>query len=141
MRPDNVKPRPRDYEVGYGKPPAHTHFRKGRFGNLKSCSDRRDAARFNYAFCAKGNVLHVALDNVIHLGSIPTTTRIIRSKFASRTVRHRGLGALGQVAHVVSGPTGLETKTRLWLPAGAFRRGRNCVYGFVKSCLRNSVLP
>ena len=33
MTPDDEKPHPRDYAVGYGKPPTHTRFRKGRTGN------------------------------------------------------------------------------------------------------------
>jgi hypothetical protein len=33
MTPDEQNPRPRDGAVGYGKPPAHTRFRKGRSGN------------------------------------------------------------------------------------------------------------
>jgi hypothetical protein len=33
MSPDDENPGPRDFAIGYGKPPAHTRFRKGRSGN------------------------------------------------------------------------------------------------------------
>jgi hypothetical protein len=33
MTQDDEKPRRHDYAVGYGKPPTHTRFRKGRSGN------------------------------------------------------------------------------------------------------------
>jgi uncharacterized protein DUF5681 len=41
--PDGNKPRP--YEVGYGKPPVHTRFRKGVSGNPRGGSRAQRAAR------------------------------------------------------------------------------------------------
>lgn len=74
-------PAPASYEVGYGKPPVHSQFKKGQSGNPRG--RRRDTAQER----ARGLVLKEAYrlvtvregDNVI---SIPALQAILRSQVA-----------------------------------------------------------
>jgi Family of unknown function (DUF5681) len=77
--PDGNKPRP--YEVGYGKPPVHTRFRKGVSGNPSGGSRAQRAARAR-ALALKEAYRLVTVREGDKVTSLPAIQAVMRSQFA-----------------------------------------------------------
>jgi hypothetical protein len=77
--PDGKRPRP--YEVGYGKPPVHTRFRKGVSGNPRGGSRAQRAARAR-ALALKEAYRLVTVREGDKVTSLPAIQAVMRSQFA-----------------------------------------------------------
>ena len=77
--PDGNKPRP--YEVGYGKPPMHTRFRKGVSGNPRGGSRTQRAARVS-ALALKEAYRMVTVREGDKVTSLPAIQAVMRSQVA-----------------------------------------------------------
>jgi len=77
--PDGNKPRP--YEVGYGKPPVHTRFRKGVSGNPRGGSRAQTAARAR-ALELKEAYRLVTVREGDKVMSLPAIQAVMRSQIA-----------------------------------------------------------
>jgi Family of unknown function (DUF5681) len=75
------KKRPNDYAVGYGKPPAHTRFRKGRSGNPGGRPRRMTAGRAT-ALALKELYRPVTVREGDKLIKLPAIQAVLRSKVA-----------------------------------------------------------
>jgi hypothetical protein len=73
--------RPRSYEVGYGKPPVHTRFRKGVSGNPRGGSRAQRAARAR-ALALKEAYRLVTVREGDKVTSLPAIQAVMRSQFA-----------------------------------------------------------
>jgi hypothetical protein len=81
MTKDEKNSRPRDYAVGYGKPPAHTRFRKGRSGNPGGRPRGMTAGRVT-ALALKELYRPVTLREGDKLIKLPAIQAVLRSKVA-----------------------------------------------------------
>jgi hypothetical protein len=77
--PDGNGPRP--YEVGYGKPPVHTRFRKGVSGNPRGGSRAQRAARARVLALKEAYRL-VTVREGDKVTSLPAIQAVMRSQFA-----------------------------------------------------------
>ena len=77
--PDGNKPRP--YEVGYGKPPVRTRFRKGVSGNPRGGSRAQRAARVS-ALALKEAYRMVTVREGDKVTSLPAIQAVMRSQVA-----------------------------------------------------------
>ena len=77
--PDGNKPRP--YEVGYGKPPEHTRFRKGVSGNPRGGSRAQRSARAT-ALALKEAYRMVTVREGDKVTSLPAIQAVMRSQVA-----------------------------------------------------------
>jgi uncharacterized protein DUF5681 len=77
--PDENKPR--SYEVGYGKPPMHTRFRKGVSGNPRGGSRTQRAARVS-ALALKEAYRMVTVREGDKVTSLPAIQAVMRSQVA-----------------------------------------------------------
>jgi hypothetical protein len=77
--PDGDRPRP--YEVGYGKPPVHTRFRKGVSGNPRGGSRAQRAARAR-ALALKEAYRLVTVREGDKVTNLPALQAVMRSQFA-----------------------------------------------------------
>jgi Family of unknown function (DUF5681) len=81
MTQDDEKPRRRDYAVGYGKPPTHTRFRKGRSGNPGG-RPRGMTARRATALALKELYRLVPVREGDKIIKMPAIQAVLRSKVA-----------------------------------------------------------
>jgi hypothetical protein len=81
MTKDEKSSRARDYAVGYGKPPAHTRFRKGRSGNPGGRPRGMTAGRVT-ALALKELYRPVTLREGDKLIKLPAIQAVLRSKVA-----------------------------------------------------------
>jgi Family of unknown function (DUF5681) len=81
MRPAGKKPDRADYQVGYGKPPAHTRFRKGRSGNPGGRPRGMTAGRAT-ALALKELYRPVTVREGGKLIKLPAIQAVLRSKVA-----------------------------------------------------------
>jgi hypothetical protein len=81
MTKDEKHSRPRDYAVGYGKPPAHTRFRKGRSGNPGGRPRGMTAGRAT-ALALKELYRPVTVREGDKLIKLPAIQAVLRSKVA-----------------------------------------------------------
>ena len=72
---------PRSYEVGYGKPPMHTRFRKGVSGNPRGGSRTQRAARVS-ALALKEAYRMVTVREGDKVMSLPAIQAVMRSQVA-----------------------------------------------------------
>ena len=72
---------PRSYEVGYGKPPMHTRFRKGVSGNPRGGSRTQRAARVS-ALALKEAYRMVTVREGDKVTSLPAIQAVMRSQVA-----------------------------------------------------------
>ena len=77
--PDGKRPRP--YEVGYGKPPVHTRFRKGVSGNPRGGSRVQRDARAR-ALALKEACRLVTVREGDKVTTLPAIQAVMRSQFA-----------------------------------------------------------
>ena len=77
--PDGNKPR--SYEVGYGKPPMHTRFRKGVSGNPRGGSRTQRAARVS-ALALKEAYRMITVREGDKVTSLPAIQAVMRSQVA-----------------------------------------------------------
>jgi hypothetical protein len=75
------KPNPAPYQVGYGKPPVHTQFRKGQSGN-PSGRPRRAATERAKALALKEAYRAVKVTQGDHVTSLPAIQAVLRSQMA-----------------------------------------------------------
>src|SRR5206468_11223471 len=75
------KKHPNDYEVGYGKPPAHTRFRRGRSGNPGGRPRGMTAGRAT-ALALKELYRPVTVREGDKLIKLPAIQAVLRSKVA-----------------------------------------------------------
>jgi hypothetical protein len=73
--------KPRSYEVGYGKPPVHTRFRKGVSGNPRGGSHTQRAARAT-ALALKEAYRMVTVREGDKVTSLPAIQAVMRSQVA-----------------------------------------------------------
>ena len=75
------KQKPAPYQVGYGKPPLHTRFQKGKSGN-PSGRPRRAATERAKALALKEAYRAVTLTQGDSVESLPAIQAVLRSQFA-----------------------------------------------------------
>ncbi len=81
MIPAGKKLRPGDYEVGYGKPPAHKQFRRGRSGNPGG-RPRGMTARRAWALALKEAYRPVTVREGDKVLTLPAIQAVLRSQVA-----------------------------------------------------------
>jgi hypothetical protein len=109
-KPDGNKARP--YEVGYGKPPVHTRFRKGVSGNPRGGSRAQRDARAR-ALALKEAYRLVTVREGDKVMSLPAIQAVMRSQFAL-AVKGNGPAQRAMIAaiHAMEQELAAEAATR-----------------------------
>jgi hypothetical protein len=116
--PDGNKPR--SYEVGYGKPPMHTRFRKGVSGNPRGGSRAQRAARAT-TLALKEAYRMVTVREGDKVTSLPAIQAVMRSQVAL-AVKGNGPAQRAMIAAIHALEQELATETAAQEKAAAAQR-------------------